>query len=149
MAAATWEVMERNLPALRSDLADLHRWVHLPNAGALPPVLVALRDATQRIEISAALVCRGVRIVLARNAAQAQTLLRATEIVIADTRILADLDLRARQALRAVALIAIDDGCPDARAVASQLGALRVVPVDVEPQDVVALALNAYSLGGR
>jgi hypothetical protein len=141
--------MEKNRDALRSDLADLHRWVHLPDAGALPPVLVAVRDATLRIEISAALVCRGVRIVLARNAAQAQTLLRATEIVIADTRLLGDLDLRARHALRGVALIALCDGSSAGLALAGELGAVRVVSAPAQPEDVVALALNAYSLSSR
>lgn len=134
---------------MRSDLADLYRWVHRPDAGTLPPVLVALRDATLRIEISSALVCRGVRIVLARNAAQAQTLLRATEIVIADTRLLSELDLRARHALRGVALIAIADGSTAALAIAADLGARRVVQAPAETEDVVALALNAYSLGTR
>src|SRR5262245_34084955 len=91
-----------------------------------PRVLVALADATARVHVSAALVVAGLRILIARSAAQVSALMPAAEVVVADARLLGGLRLPARNLLGAVPLLLLAgraERLPDARA---RLGATAV-----------------------
>jgi hypothetical protein len=88
----------------------LHQgWVHLPYLVATTPVLVAIADAPLRIEVAAALVCNGFRIVLARTGAQLTALLPSAAIVIVDGKLLAAVRPAARARLERVRVLHIAD----------------------------------------
>jgi len=141
--------MERAANTMRNDPLNLRRWVHVPDVGTLPPILVAVIDPAVRIELSAALVGTGLRILIARSALQARSMMRAAEIMIADGRLLGELDLRGSLALRGVALIAIADGTPNVHAVAAELGAMAVFATPLPLDGVIATALDAYALSPK
>jgi hypothetical protein len=74
----------------------------------MAPVLIAIGEPTLRIEVAAALVVSGFRIVLARTGSQLAALLPSVAVVVTDGRLLAAAAPRARRALERVRVLPID-----------------------------------------
>ncbi len=87
----------------------VNSWINLPSQVATAPVLVAVADANLRIDVAAALVCGGRRIVLARSGAQLSALLPSVEIVIAEPQLLAAVRPRVRPVLERVRVLMIHE----------------------------------------
>jgi hypothetical protein len=81
----------------------------MQDGSVMAPVLIAIGEPTLRIEVAAALVVNGFRIVLARTGRQLVALLPSAAVVVADDRLLAAAAPRARRALERVRIVAIDD----------------------------------------
>ncbi len=137
--------MHRAADEMPNDPLNLRRWVHAPKSTWRSPILVAVVDAAARVEIAAALVGTGLRILIARNALQARTMLRAVEVMIADGRLLRELEVDGPDALGGAALIAVADDTPGVHARAAELGALAVFGRPLPLDGVIATALDVYA----
>jgi hypothetical protein len=98
-------------------------WVRIPSLVNLSPVLVAIGDAPLRVDLAAALVARGLRILIARTGAQLTKLVPSASVVIVDGAMLAGLAPGARRALARVTLVPIFDHDEIAAVVAAALDA--------------------------
>lgn len=76
-------------------------------------VLVALRDRGPRMEVTAALVLAGYRVILARNLHRPAAFIGAVDVVIADGRLVTGVSRATHESLRRSVFIAVcEEGAP-------------------------------------
>jgi len=97
----------RNLEDRERVDVELRHWRTMPLGRPRAPLLLAVRDPALRVELAAALVLVGHRVVLARTPAETAALARGAEVVVADARLVAGAGLATRQLLRKVVYIAV------------------------------------------
>ena len=136
----------RRIPILeRHDLVG--RWARVPAARPATPVLVGLTDPTARVEVSAALVAAGCRIVLARSAAQAEPLLAAVDLVVADTRILGAQRPAAQQTLLSLPVLLLAGAAELTHEVQARLAVTAVVRAPHDVDDIVTIVRHVSRWG--